>query len=330
MKKIIALLIAAVLVLTLAGCAKKTDTAETAATEAPKTEKAKFVNMVTGGTAGTYYALGADLCNMLTKTVGSIDVSPSVGNGSASNIREISAGNADLAFSQADVAIYAWKGIETFANEQTQSFGVIGVLYPEVVQAAYCDETGIETVKDFAGRSISIGAAGSGVYQSVVDVLTVSDMKLEDITPNYLSFAESADAIKNNQIDAAFITAGIPNSAIQDLASVRDIELLNLDDAAVEKLCAEKPYTPYTIAAGTYQGQSRDAKTVAINSVLLASREMSEDDVYAITKAIYENTSELTHASAAFIKIETALDGIDTEMLHPGALKYYQEKGLIK
>ena len=314
MKKLLSVLLCATLVFTFAVSACAAD----------------FLNMATGGTSGTYYALGAELCTMLSKEVESIDVSPAIGNGSASNIRELDSGDADLAFSQADVAIYAWQGIESFEGEQTQSFGVIGVLYPEVVQAVYCDETGIESIKDFAGRSISIGAAGSGVYQSVLDFLSYSDMSLDDIAPNYLSFAESSDAIKNNQIDAAFITAGLPNSAIQDLASVRDIELLSLEDAVIEKLCADKPYVPYTVPAGTYNGQDKDATTVAINSVLLASAELDEDTVYAITKAIYEQTAQMTHSAASYIKLESAVDGIPVEMLHPGAAKYYREMGILE
>ncbi len=314
MKKILSVFLCAALVLTFAVSACADD----------------FLNMATGGTSGTYYALGAELCTMLSNEIEGVDVSPAIGNGSASNIRELDSGDADLAFSQADVALYAWQGIESFDGEQTQSFGVIGVLYPEVVQAVYCDETGITSIKDFAGRSISIGAAGSGVYQSVLDFLSYSEMALEDIAPNYLSFAESSDAIKNNQIDAAFITAGLPNSAIQDLASVRNVELLSLDDAVIEKLCADKPYVPYTIPAGTYNGQDLDAKTVAINSVLLASAELDEDTVYAITKAIYEQTAQMTHSAASYIKLETAIDGIPAEMLHPGAVKYYTEMGILQ
>lgn len=290
----------------------------------------EYLSMATGGTGGTYYALGADIANMLTKVIADLDVTASIGNGSASNIREIDAENADLAFSQNDVATYAWNGIESMEGEQYQSFGVIGNLYPEVVQAAFCDDTGIKSIADFAGRRISIGAAGSGVYQSVLDFLGVSGLTLDDIQPNYLSFAESADAIKNGQIDAAFVTAGIPNPSIQDLASVRDIEMLSLSEEAVAALCEAKPYTPYTIAAGTYKGQANDAHTVSINALLLASQELDEEVVYNITKAIYESTALLSHSAASFIKLETALDGYTVDMLHPGAARYYREKGLIE
>lgn len=313
MKRFFSLLVGLMLLVSLVSTAFATD----------------YLSMATGGTGGTYYALGADLANMLTKTLDGLDVTASIGNGSASNIRELDSGDADLAFSQNDVATYAWQGIETFDGEQIQTFGVIGNLYPEVVQSAFCDDTGIQTIQDFAGRRVSIGAAGSGVYQSVCDFLSVNGMTLDSIQGQYLSFAESADAIKNGQIDAAFITAGIPNPSIQDLASVKDIELLSLSDEAIEALCASKPYVPYTIAAGTYTGQSKDAKTVAINAILLASLEMDEETVYNITKAIYENTAMLSHSAAGFISIETALDGFTVDMLHPGAAKYYRELGLI-
>ena len=290
----------------------------------------QYLNMVTGGTGGTYYAFGADIANMLSKAVDGLEVTASIGNGSASNIRELNSGDADLAFSQNDVATYAWNGTETFSGEKTTSFRVIANLYPEVVQCAYCDSTGINSINDFRGRRISIGAAGSGVYQSVVDFLDANGMKLDDITGQYLSFSESSDAIKNGQIDAAFVTAGIPNPAIQDLAATRDIELLNLSDDAVAKLCASKPYVPYTIKAGTYPGQTKDANTVAINALLLASEKLDDDTVYGITKALFESKSLLTHDKANDVSLDSALSGYDVNMLHPGAAKYYKEKGLIK
>ncbi len=324
MKKLTSVLIISVLILScicMVSCSKK---------ESEKKVETSFLSMATGGTGGTYYALGADLANMFSKVVDNVECTASIGNGSASNIRELASGDADLAFSQNDVATYAWKGIESFNGEQIQAFGVIGNLYPEVVQAAFCDSTGIKTIKDFKGRRISIGAAGSGVYQSVLDFLAANDMTLDDIDPQYLSFAESADAIKNGQIDAAFVTAGIPNPSIQDLAATKDIEMLSLSDDAVKALCASKPYVAYTIKAGTYKSQDKDANTVAINALLLAAKDLDENIVYNLTKAIYESTNELTHDKANDISLNTALDGFDISMLHPGAAKYYKEKGLIK
>lgn len=326
MKKITSVILTLLLVLScicFVSCSKKEESSNA------KVETA-YLSMATGGTGGTYYALGADLANMFSKVVDNVECTASIGNGSASNIRELASGDADLAFSQNDVATYAWKGIESFNGEQIQAFGVIGNLYPEVVQAAYCDNTGIKSINDFKGRRISIGAAGSGVYQSVLDFLSANNMTLEDIDPQYLSFAESADAIKNGQIDAAFVTAGIPNPSIQDLAATRDIEMLSLSDSAIKALCASKPYVPYTIKAGTYKNQDKDANTVAINALLLAAKDLDENTVYNLTKAIYESTSELTHDKANDISLNTALDGFDLSMLHPGAAKYYKEKGLIK
>lgn len=321
MKKITSILLVILCIFCLfTSCSKKGSTEKST----------QYLNMVTGGTGGTYYALGADIANMLSKSVDALEVTASVGNGSASNIRELDSGDADLAFSQNDVATYAWNGIETFKDEKTTSFRVIANLYPEVVQAAYCDNTGIQTINDFKGRRISIGAAGSGVYQSVVDFLDANGMTLDDISGQYLSFAESSDAIKNGQIDAAFVTAGIPNPAIQDLAATRDIELLSLSKESIAALCAAKPYVPYTIKAGTYQGQDKDANTVAINALLLASDKLDDDTVYEITKALFESKSLLTHDKASDISLDTALAGFDVSMLHPGAAKYYKEKGLIK
>jgi TRAP transporter TAXI family solute receptor len=289
----------------------------------------EYLNMATGGTGGTYYALGGDIANLLTQNVEGIDVTAQTTGGSAVNIRMIDSGEAELATVQNDVATYAYQGIESFAGEQITSFAVIGNLYPEVVQFAYTDDAGISTIADLKGKSISIGAAGSGVYQNAIDFLTVAGLTLDDVEEQYLSFSESTDAIKNRQIAGGFVTAGIPNPAIQDLAATQDIELLSLSDEMIATLCAQRPYTAYTIPAGTYDSQSQDAKTVSINAILICSADMDEDLVYNITKTLYEKTEELSHAKKAEIKLETALTGFDPAMLHPGAARYYAEKGLL-
>lgn len=290
-----------------------------------------YLTIATGGTQGTYYALGGDLANLLSKEMTDVESTAQSTGGSSENIRLVSQGEAELATVQNDVATYAYQGTMAFEGEQITNFGVIGNLYPEVVQLVYADDSGITDLASLKGKRISIGAAGSGVYQNAMDFLAVAGLTLDDIDEQLLSFGESADAIKNRQIDAAFVTAGVPNPAVTDLASGIDIELLNLSEADAAKLLSDYSYyTQYVVPAGTYSSQTSDAVTVNISAILIAGTDtVSEEAGYEITKLIYEATEKLSHAKKADIKIENALSGFDPAMLHPGALKYYTEKGLI-
>lgn len=267
-----------------------------------------FLTVATGGTSGTYFPLGGDLATLFAKNIPDLDVTAQATGASAENIRLISQGEAELAIVQVDVASYAYTGTEAFENEQITNFAVIGNLYPEVVQLVFSDAAGINSLADLKGKRVSIGAAGSGVYQNAVHFLEAAGLTLEDIEGQYLSFAESAEAIKNRQIDAAFITAGIPNSAVQDVASTHDIELINLSDEELTKLTEAHPfYVPYTVPAGTYQSQTADETTVSMNSILIVSADMDEQLAYDITKTLFECTDQLSHAKKAEILLELSL-----------------------
>lgn len=290
-----------------------------------------YLTIATGGTQGTYYALGGDIASLLTKNIPECESIAQATGGSAENIRLVNQGEAELATVQNDVATYAYQGVEAFEGEQIQNFGVIGNMYPEVVQLVFSDGSGITDIQSLKGKRVSIGAAGSGVYQNALDFLAVAGMTLDDIDEQLLSFGESTDAIKNNQIDAAFVTAGIPNPGVTDLASGHDIELLNLSEEVADQLISDHAYyTKYTVPAGTYTSQTIDALTVNISAILIAGTDtVSEEVAYEITKLLYEATEQLSHAKKAEIKLENALNGFDPAMLHPGAAKYYQEKGLL-
>lgn len=290
----------------------------------------EFLYMATGGTAGTYYALGGELANLFAKNVADLDVTAQSTGASAENIRLIDQGEAELAIVQNDVADYAYNGVNAFEGEQIQSFSVVASMYPEVVQLVAHTDAGINSLADLKGKRVSIGAAGSGVYFNAVQYLEVAGLTLDDIDEQFLSFAESSDAIKNRQIDAAFITAGVPNAAIQELGSTSSIHLVNIDEASFEKLAAAYPfYAHVTIPAGTYPNQTEDASAAAIRAILICKSSLSDDLVYNLTKILYEKTDELSHAKKAEIKLEDALLGVSTPV-HPGAQRYYDEAGLAK
>ncbi|MEA4899903.1 TAXI family TRAP transporter solute-binding subunit [Bacillota bacterium Meth-B3] len=288
----------------------------------------EFLYMATGGTSGTYYALGGEIANLFAKNIEGLDVTAQSTGASAENIRLIDRGEAELGIVQNDVADYAFNGVNAFEGEQIQNFDVVASMYPEVVQLVVNADAGINTLADLKGKKVSIGAAGSGVYFNAVQYLEVAGLTVNDIDAQLLSFAESADAIKNRQIDAAFITAGFPNPAIQELGATASIKLLNLDDETIGKLIEKYPfYAKVTIPAGTYPNQAEDANMVGIRAIMICKKDLSEDLVYNMVKTLYEKTSDISHAKGAEITIDKALLGVSTPV-HPGAAKYYAEKGI--
>lgn len=317
MKKIIALLLCVVLAFTLVACGNAGDGAATKLT------------MGTGGTAGTYYGYGGILGNQI-KTSAGITVNVVSTDGSKANILGIDIGNYQLGTVQSDVMAYAWDGARSFEKEgKIDSFRVIGGLYAEAVQLVTMDPN-IKSVADLRGKKVSIGAAGSGVYFNAVDILAAAGMTENDIIPQYQSFADSADALKDGKIDAAFIVAGAPTPAIQELCTASKAYLVPIDgDIAATLMNSSKYYTTYKIPANTYNGQTADVTTVTVKATLIVSADVSEEDVYNITKAIFDNKETITtaHAKGAELSLENATQGM-TAPFHKGAAKYFAEKNI--
>ena len=312
MKKIISFALFLVLVLmTLASCGGASMT------------------MGTGGTAGTYYGYGGILGSQIKASAG-INVNVVSTDGSKANILGLDAGNYQLGTVQSDVMAYAWAGSRSFASEgKIESFRVVGGLYAEAVQLVTMNPD-IKTVADLEGKKVSIGAAGSGVYFNAMDVLAAAGLTEEDIIPQYQSFADSADALKDGKIDAAFIVAGPPTPAITELFTSNTAYLVPIDGAVAESLLASCPYyTVHDIPANTYPGQTAAVKTVTVKATLIVSASASEDDVYNLTKAIFDNIDAITeaHAKGAELSIENATTGM-TAPFHKGAAKYFAEKGV--
>ncbi len=314
MRKIISMVLVLALVFALVSCGGNAGTKMT---------------MGTGGTAGTYYGYGGVLGQYIKNNAG-INVTVVSTDGSKANIQGIDAGNYQLGTVQSDVMAYAWEGTRSFEEEgKIDSFRVVAGLYAEAVQLITMDPE-IKSVADLKGKSVSIGAPGSGVYFNAIDVLTAAGLKETDIKAQYQSFADSADALKDGKIDAAFIVAGAPTPAITELCTTNDAYLVPIDGAVADKLMAECPfYTVYEIPAGTYEGQTETIKTVTVKATLIVSADATEDDVYKLTAAIFDNIDAITaeNAKGAELSIENATSGM-TAPFHPGAAKYFAEKGV--
>ena len=310
-KRVVSLLLAVVFALSLTACGGS-----------------KMMTMGTGGTAGTYYGYGGVLGQYI-KNHADIEVVVVSTDGSKANIQSIDAGDYQLGTVQSDVLAYAWEGTRSFESEgKIDSFRVVAGLYAEAVQLITMDPE-IKSVADLAGKSVSIGAPGSGVYFNAVDVLTAAGLSETDINAQYQSFADSTDALKDGKIDAAFIVAGAPTPAITELCTTNDAYLVPIDGEIAEKIMADCPfYTTYAIPAGTYPGQEADVTTVTVKATLIVDAAASEDDVYNLTKAIFDNASAIAaeNAKGNELSIENAVSGMAAPF-HAGAAKYFAEKG---
>lgn len=313
MKKLIALLLCCVMIVALAACGANGGNTK--------------LRFVTGGESGTYFAFGSVIAQHATNHAG-VDVVGLVGNGSQSNVMELQDGNAELAFCQSDVMAYAYNGINLFADTgKIDCFSTVAALYTEQVQIVTLDSN-IKTVADLAGKRVSIGAAGSGVYFNAIDILGAYGLTETDIKATYQSFGDSANDLKDNKIDAAFIVAGAPTTAVTDLATTKDVYLVSLDDEHIDKLLSTSDYYSKSVIPASVYGTDADVTTVAVGAVVLARDDVSEDVIYKFTKDLFDNaqTEVSSHAKYGEMSLDYGAS-ITSVPYHPGAAKYFAEKG---
>lgn len=288
--------------------------------------------MATGGTSGTYYPYGGAMCQIFNTKISNMNVTAQSTGASTENLRLVGKGEADLAIVQNDVMDYAFNGTELFNGEKIEGIRTMATLYPEIVQIVVSPDSGIKSVADMKGKKISVGAAGSGVEANAKQILEAYGLTFDDIKVSRLSFTESANAYKDKQLDGFFVTAGIPNTAIQEISTLQPIQIIALDDATIAKLTEKYPfYTQFVITKDTYKGMEADANTLAVKATMIVRKDLKNDVVYNLTKALFENKEELgnAHAKGKVLDINEAVKGVSVP-LHPGAEKYFKEKGIVK
>ncbi|MEA4823613.1 MAG: TAXI family TRAP transporter solute-binding subunit [Clostridiaceae bacterium] len=284
------------------------------------------MTLVTGSDTGTYYGYGSVLAQFVSEKTNT-KVNAITSNGSQQNIEDVSAGEAQLGFAQSDVMSYAYAGTNLF-SEAVTNFSVVAALFMEQVQIVTLNPE-IKSVADLAGKNVSIGAPGSGVYFNAIDVLGVYGLTEKDITPVYQNFTDSVDSLTDGKIDAAFIVAGAPTNAITSLTAGQSIYLVGLDKEHTDALIASSPYySAYTIPASVYN-TPEDCSTVAVGAVLIVRDDASESAVYDIVSTIFNNVSDITaaHAKGGELSLEFASSITDVPY-HAGAAKYFAEKGI--
>lgn len=285
--------------------------------------------LATGGTSGTYYPFGGAIANIWNTKIDGMNVTAQATGASAENLRLINKGEAEFATVQNDVMDYAFHGTDMFKGEKLENVMTVGTMYPEVVQIAVSEKSGIKSVADFKGKRISVGDAGSGVEFNAKQIMEGYGLTFDDIKKSNLSFKESAEGIQNGTLDGCFITAGVPNSALQELAFTAGLVLIPVDGETADKICAKYGfYTKTTIPGGTYKGTDKDTSALAIKATLAVNAKLDEETVYQMTKALFENLDELAtaHAKGKEVTAAKAVTGVSVPF-HPGAKKYFKEIG---
>lgn len=309
----------------LGACGKSEEAGEKTGS-GEKEEKPKFISILTGGTGGTYYPLGGSFAKIIQDATG-IDANAETSGASAENMTTLKNGDAEIAFSQTDIASYAVDGKLMFENNKVDNVKAIATLYPETVQIVTTKGSGITSVEDLKGKKVSVGAPGSGTVANAEQILEVHGMTFDDIEKQDLSFDESTQGIQDGTIDAAFVTAGTPTGAVESLSATEDVVIVLIAQDKINDLIKKYPfYVKEEIPSGTY-GLEAAVTTVAVQAMLVANSNLSEGVVYDITKAIFENLDKVTHAKGKLIKVENALKGVGIDV-HPGAQKYFDEKGV--
>lgn len=288
----------------------------------------QFLNIATGGTAGTYYPLGGALAELLNQNIKGMNASAQSTGASVANVNMLKDGSVDIAFIQNDIAYYAANGKEMFKDNKVENIRGIAALYPETVQFVTTADKGIKSIADLKGKKVAVGASGSGAEANARQILGAYGLTYDDIDVQYLSFGEAADALKDGNVDVGVVVAGFPTAAIQDLAANKSAALVNIDAEHADKLMKQYPYfTKITVPKGTYPGQEEDVSTVAVKCVIVTTDKLSDDLGEQIVKAIYEHLDRMkaAHAVGKYITKDTALEGMSIKM-NAGAEKYLKAK----
>lgn len=287
----------------------------------------QFVHIATGGMVGAYFPLGVAVADLMNSNIPGANASVQSTGASVDNINLMQKGKVDLIFSQNDVLYYAENGLEMFADKKVEGIRGIAALYPETIQILTTDKT-ITSINQLRGKRVSVGPVGGANIVQLSQILNEYGFSIKEIIPVNLSFTETAEALKNGTIDAGIITAGIPTAAIQDVALAKEVSLISIDDAVIERLIEKYPfYSKAVIPVYTYKNQAKEIHSLDVKAVLATTSRLDDKLVYNICKVLFNNNQKLkeVHPIAGYINKDNALDGL-TLPLASGAARYYQGK----
>lgn len=294
---------------------------------APAAFAQQTLSIATGGTGGVYYPLGGGLAEMISEHIEDYEASAEVTGASVENMGLIMRNEADIAFALADTVHQAYMGEDDFEGRQVENTRALASVYPNAVQLVTLADSDIESLSDLEGQRVSVGAPGSGTELNARAVLESNGLTYDDMNVQRLNFNETADAIRDGDIDAGFWSVGPPTSSIMNLASTRDIRLISLTDEEIENAQEDEPvFAPYELKAETYEGVDEAVQTIGIPNVLVVNADMDEQLAYDVTKMLFERIDELidVHPAAENTTVEFSMESTPVPF-HPGSIRYYEE-----
>ncbi|AMT88625.1 MULTISPECIES: TAXI family TRAP transporter solute-binding subunit [Pseudomonas] len=290
-----------------------------------------FINILTGGTSGVYYPIGVGLSQIYSDGIAGSKTSVQATKASVENLNLLQAGRGELALALGDSVADAKNGVEDAGfKAPLTKLRALGGAYPNYIQIVASKESGIKTLADLKGKTISVGAPKSGTELNARAIFKAAGLTYEDMGKvQYLPFAESVELIKNRQLDATLQSSGLGMAAIRDLSSVMPLNYVAIPSEVVAKI-GNPAYQSAMIPANTYDGQAEAVPTVAITNILVTRADLSDDVVYDMTRLLFDNLGRLgnSHSAAKDIKLEAAAQNLPIA-LHPGAERYYKEKGAL-
>ncbi len=295
-------------------------------------QKTLRLSIATGGTGGVYYPLGGGLANVLSKALPGVEATAEVTSASVDNIKLVGAGKADVAFTLADTAADGFNGVGKF--KEKVAVRTIAVLYANKSQWVTVEGTGIARMQDLKGRRIATGAPGSGTEVIALRMLEAYGIDPDrDVKREKLSVAESVNALKDRKIDGFFWSGGVPTAAVTDLAATPGMKIKLLDHADAIPAMVKKYgplYVKGVIPARSYPGQEKDAQVADVWNLLVVNEKMDEKLAHDIVKAVFERKADLVavHSEAANLELSKQLEVGSPVPFHPGAVRYFTEKGL--
>ncbi len=290
----------------------------------------RFLTIATGGTGGVYYPLGAALAQIYTDRIPGVTASAQATVASVFNVQAVHRGKADVAFTMGDVAYFAYhRGTDADPTPQTRLRGM-AVLYTNTIQVVVRRDSGIRSVADLRGRRVGVGAPGSGTEVAARIVIEGYGLQYADVGADYLSFSEVAAQMQDRTLDGGFVVASFPVSAITDASLSVGIRLLSIDPAVRDRIQRQYPFfKPVVVPRGTYRDQDADVETLGVDNLLVCRDDLPEDLVYLLTKTFFDALPELTQAHVAAKSIDPGRAPATPIPLHPGAARYYRERGLL-
>jgi len=297
--------------------------------------KRRYVSIAAGWVTGAYFPMAGAISRIAWKHLKEqgIKVTAESSGASVANAKLIGQGDTDFAILQNDIASYAHFGKEGMFDEAVKNLLGVCTLFPEHVQLVSRKDSKIMSVADLKGKKVAIGPVGSGTAENAKQILEAWGLKVEDLAKaEQLTASQSADYIKDGRLDAAFFTVAVGAAVIMDTSLIVDTAIVPIEGPKADELIAKYPfYAKQVVNGGTYKGNDKDVNTVSVMAMLSARADLEADIVYAIVNAMYSDLEQLRKAHDKFkgIKMEDGLVGMGIP-LHPGAEKYFKEKGILK